>query len=162
MGPPGSGKTAVSQYLMTLFNDKNVVYIDQDMFNGNLQKFTEEIYKLFKDPNIDIIINGKTNINSKARLNIPMPKSSKWKVLGVNFELGTKDDLIQRVILRETYSTVNLDTYTHEDIEKIISNFLRKYQKISTREKQFNKVVDLDFNLPLLMKAIKIKRQVSH
>lgn len=155
-GPPGSGKTSLAEYIKKVCTDKHVVYIDQDMFNGNLVKFTNAITRLFSDPSVQVVINGKTNINIKARSVIPMPPRRGWKVLGVNLAGGNVLELLDRIINRKTMSTVTPEVYSEEDIKKIIVNFLHKYQIITTKEKRFHTVLNLDFDTPVLLKAIQV------
>ena len=165
-GSPGSGKTIVAEYIKKLCTDKKVVYIDQDMFQGNLIKFTQNINKLFSDPNVDILINCKTNINVKARKNMPIPSGKSWKIIGVNLHSGSNgtvsevDELLNRIINRTTMSTVTPTTYSIEDIKKIIINFLSRYQTITAREKQFDSVLNLACDTPVLLKAIQVCKKL--
>ena len=49
----------------------------------------------------------------------------RWKTLGVNFEIGKSGELLQRILSRSTWSTVNPDKYSQEDIEK--ANYDKEY-----------------------------------
>jgi hypothetical protein len=159
-GPPGSGKTKLSEYIKLLYPDKIVKYIDQDIYGGNLKKFYTECKKLFNS-NADIIINGKTNIDIEARKNIPLPDNKKWTVVGINMIPPSESELVSRITNRKTFSTVSVNTHTSEQILKIVRYFLNRYQDISLNEKQFDLIINLAPEISVMLKSIIIKKKLQ-
>ncbi len=158
VGVPGSGKTTIGcTLMMTMLSEKiKARYVDQDMFNQNPKTLFENVNKLICDPNVDVIIHGKSNTTKKMREQT-LASISDEQLYIVVFEPNL--ECIQRIRSRDYHPNLKNN---HPGLDQIVKNFIHSYEPPVEEEfleySNFREIIHVTYGDPV----VKVVQDLYH